>query len=333
MNSSRSGRLGGLVLRNTTAILFVAVFAFFTLQTPRFVEPESISNIIKQAAFTGVIAVGMTFVLLTAGIDLSVGSNMYLSPIVAGLLMRDVGFGVFPAFIAALLVGALFGAVNAFCIVKLKIIPFLVTLATLVAGRGLGLAITRTFAVDYPQSMLDFGTWSFLGIPMPIIVFAALVLIAHLVLTQTQFGRQVFAIGNDLEAAQKAGINPGRVIAAVYVICGVCAALGGFILMAQIGKLNQGFGEGKELDVIAATVLGGTSLFGGAGNAFGAVVGSVLIQMVQAGLVFTQVNLYLQPMIQATIIFLAVFFDSIRGARLASLRRRYIRAATETERF
>src|SRR4051812_788194 len=111
MNSSRSGRLGGLVLRNTTAILFVAVFAFFTLQTPRFVEPECISNIIKQAAFTGLIAVGMTFVLLTAGIDLSVGSNMYLSPIVAGLLMRDVGFGVFPAFIAALLVGALFGAV------------------------------------------------------------------------------------------------------------------------------------------------------------------------------------------------------------------------------
>lgn len=326
MKIGHSGRVTELLLRNTTPILFIIVFLFFTSQSPRFLEPENISNIIKQAAFTGVIVVGMTFVLLTAGIDLSVGSNMYLAPIVAGLLMRDVGFGVLPAFIAALLVGVLFGAVNAFCIVKLKIVPFIVTLATLVAGRGLGLAITRTFAVDYPRSLLDFGVWSFVGIPMPIIVFAIVVVTAHVVLTRTQFGRQIYAIGNDIEAAKKAGINTGRVIAGVYMICGLCAALGGFILMAQIGKLNQGFGEGKELDIIAATVLGGTSLFGGVGNATGAVVGSVLIQMVQTGLVFMGVDLYLQPMIQAVIIFLAVFFDALRGSRLAQLRQRFIRS-------
>jgi ribose transport system permease protein len=326
MKIRRIEQVTELLLRNTTLILFVVVFLFFSVQSRRFLELENISNIIKQAAFTGVIAVGMTFVLLTAGIDLSVGSNMYLAPIVAGLLMRDAGFGVFPAFAAALLVGTLFGAVNAFCIVRLKIVPFVVTLATLVAGRGLGLAITRTFAVDYPRSLLDFGVWSFLGIPMPIIVFAIVVVGAYVVLTQTPFGRQVYAVGNDVEAAKKAGINTGRVIAAVYMICGLCAALGGFILMAQIGKLNQGFGEGKELDVIAATVLGRTSLFGGVGNAFGAVVGSVLIQMVQTGLVFTGVNLYLQPMIQAFIIFLAVFFDALHGSRLAQLKRRFIRA-------
>jgi ribose transport system permease protein len=145
-------------------------------------------------------------------------------------------------------------------------------------------------------------------------------------LTRTQFGRQIYAVGNDVDAAEKAGIHTGRKIATAYIICGMCAALGGFVLMAQIGKLNQGFGEGKELDVIAATVLGGTSLFGGVGGAFGALVGSVLIQMVQAGLVFIQVNLYLQPMIQAAIIFLAVFFDAVRGSRLARLKRRYIRA-------
>jgi ribose/xylose/arabinose/galactoside ABC-type transport system permease subunit len=160
---------------------------------------------------------------------------------------------------------------------------------------------------------------------MPIIVFAIVVVIAHIILTRTPFGRQIYAIGNDIEAAKKAGINTGRVIAGVYMICGLCAALGGFILMAQIGKLNQGFGEGKELDIIAATVLGGTSLFGGVGNATGAVVGSVLIQMVQTGLVFMGVDLYLQPMIQAGIIFLAVFFDALRGSRLAQLRQRFIR--------
>lgn len=326
MTTDRGRRLTELALRNTTLILFVVVFLFFGVQSPRFLELENISNVIKQAAFTGIVVVGMTFVLLTAGIDLSAGSNMYLSPIIAGLLMRDAGFGVIPAFAAALLVGALFGAVNAFCIVRLKIIPFMVTLATLVAGRGLGLAITRTYAVDYPRSLLEFGVWSLLGIPMPIVVFAIVVLVSHFVLARTPFGRHVYAVGNDIEAAKKAGLNTGRVITTVYIISGMCAALGGFILMAQIGKLNQGFGEGKELDIIAAAVLGGTSLFGGVGNAFGAVIGSVLIQMVQAGLVFVQINLYLQPMIQAAVIFLAVFFDGLRGSRLAQLRRRYIRA-------
>jgi ribose/xylose/arabinose/galactoside ABC-type transport system permease subunit len=267
----------------------------------------------------------MTFVLLTGGIDLSVGSNIYLSALFSGLFMQ-LGFEVVPGLVVALLVGMIFGGINAFCIVKLKIVPFVVTLATLVAGRGLGTAITESHAIDYPRSVLDFGVAPVLGIPMPIIVFALVVLSAHFVLTRTPFGRQVYAVGNDMEAAKKAGIDTERVTAAVYIISGLCAALGGFVLIAQVGRLTQPFGEGKELEVIAAAVLGGASLFGGIGNAFGAVMGAVLIQMVQIGLVFTEVNLYLQPMIQAAIIFLAVFFDSLRGSRLAKLKRRYIRA-------
>jgi ribose/xylose/arabinose/galactoside ABC-type transport system permease subunit len=316
-----------LALQYTTVILFVAVFLFFGLPSPRFLEAQSISNIIKQAAFTGIVAVGMTFVLLTASIDLSVGSNMYLSSLIAGLLMRHAGFDVLPALVAALVVGMLYGAVNAFFIVRLNIIPFIVTLATLVAGRGIGTALTESVSLDYPAGMLAFGGSQLFGvIPMPIAMFVVIVMIAHLILTRTPFGRQVYAVGNDMEAAKKAGINTGRIIAAVYIISGLCAALGGFILIAQIGRLDQPFAEGKEFDAIAAAVLGGTSLFGGVGNAFGAVIGSVLIQMVQAGLVFTGVNLYLQPMIQAAIIFLAVFFDSLRDIRLTRLKRRYIRS-------
>ena len=148
---------------------------------------------------------------------------------------------------------------------------------------------------------------------------------AHVVLTRTPFGRQVYAVGNDPEAARKAGIDIDRIVFSVYVICGVCAALGGVMLIALIGRLNQTFGVGKEFDVITAAVLGGTSLFGGVGYAFGAVVGSVLVQMVQAGMVFIRVNLYLQPMVLAGIIFLAVFFDSLREARLLKLKRRFIR--------
>jgi ribose/xylose/arabinose/galactoside ABC-type transport system permease subunit len=319
-----------LVLRNVTPLIFVALFLYFGLQAPRFLGLDSIANIVKQASFIGIIAVGMTFVLLTAGIDLSVGSNMYLSAMSAAYLMQvpalQNNWGVALAILAGLLTGALFGAVNAFCVVVLRITPFLVTLATLVAGRGLGTAVTESFGLEFPASYLAFGASNLLGIPMPIVVFAIVVLVAHIVLSRTQFGRQIYAIGNDPETARKAGIAVDRIVFVVYVVCGFCAAAGGVTLIALIGRLNQTFGVGKEFDVITAAVLGGTSLFGGVGQAFGAVIGSTLVQMVQSGMIFIGVNIYLQPMALAVIIFLAVLIDAIRSARLEKLRRRMLRS-------
>jgi ribose/xylose/arabinose/galactoside ABC-type transport system permease subunit len=257
-----------LVFNNSTLILFLVVFIVFGLSSPRFFTLENIINFVKQASYTGIIAVGMTFVLLTAGIDLSVGSNMYLSAVISGLLMRSLGLDVLPALLIALLVGTVFGAINAFA---------------LVVG------------------------------------------VAYLILTRTTTGRQIYAVGNDIEAAKKAGINTNRVIISVYLVSGFCAALAGFILASQVIRVDRSFAEGREFDAIAASVLGGTSLFGGVGNVFGAVVGAVLIQMVQTGLQFNQVNLYLQPMVRAFIIFVTVFFDSLREANQAKLKRRFIR--------
>lgn len=318
-----------LLLRNVTLLIFLALFLYFGLQAPRFLGLDSIANIVKQSSFIGIIAVGMTFVLLTAGIDLSVGSNMYLSAMSAAYLMQvpalQNSWGVALALVAGLLTGTLFGAVNAFCIVVLRITPFLVTLATLVAGRGLGTAITESFGLELPAPYLAFGASSLFGVPMPIVVFAIVVATAHLVLSRTQFGRQIYAVGNDPEAARKAGLAVDRIVFAVYVICGFCAAIGGVTLIALIGRLNQTFGVGKEFDVITAAVLGGTSLFGGVGQAFGAVIGSTLVQTVQSGMIFIGINLYLQPMVLAGIIFLAVLIDAIRSARLEKLRRRMLR--------
>lgn len=322
-------RLVELLLRNVTLLIFIALFLYFGVQAPRFLGLDSIANIVKQASFIGIIAVGMTFVLLTAGIDLSVGSNMYLSAMSGAYLMQvpalQNGWGVVAAILAGLLTGTLFGAVNAFCVVVLRITPFLVTLATLVAGRGLGTAITESFGLQLPPVYLAFGASSLFGIPMPIVVFAIIVFGAHIVLSRTQFGRQVYAVGNDPEAARKAGIAVDRIVFAVYVICGFCAAVGGVALIALIGRLNQTFGVGKEFDVITAAVLGGTSLFGGIGQAFGAVIGSTLVQTVQSGMIFIGIDLYLQPMVLAGVIFLAVLIDAIRSARLEKLGRRMLR--------
>lgn len=319
--------LSRLALEHTPVLLFLAVFLLFGLLEPRFLEYGSFENILKQASYIGIVAVGMTLVLLTAGIDLSVGSNMYVSAAVAGLVMQQHGAPVWVGLLASLAVGLAFGAVNAFAITRLGIVPFIVTLGTLVAGRGVGLALTGSRAVPFPEPVLAIGSGRLLGlVPLPLAIFGAVVLLAHLFLHHTPMGRQIYAVGEDAEGARRAGIPTRRRLATVYLLCGMLAALGGFVSVAQLGIVNAGFGEGDEFDAIAAAVLGGTSLFGGRGTVFpGTVLGTVLIQMVAAGLVFTQVDLYLQPLVIAGIIFVAVMLDSLRTRRLSSRARRTIR--------
>lgn len=316
-----------LALQNTPLILFVLVFLIFGILSPNFFQYKNFENILVQASYIGIIGVGMTFVLLTAGVDLSVGSNMYLSAAVAGTLILGSGLPVWIAVVGTLVTGLLFGLVNALAITRLKIIPFIVTFGTLALGRGLALSLTQSEDVTFPNSFLLISSQRLFGIiPIPIVIFAVVVLIAHLVLTQTTFGKQVYAVGNDLEAAKKAGINTSRILLYVYIISGVCAALGGLISVAQLGDANAGFGQNREFDAIAIAVLGGTSLFGGRGTVFpGTVLGTILIQMVTSGLIFTNVDIYLQPLVFGAIIFLAVLLDSIRSGQLAKLDRRNIR--------
>ena len=314
-----------IAVRNATWLIFAAVLVWFGLQAPLFLMPESLANIVKQSSFIGIAALGMTLVLLTGGIDLSVGAVMFLAPLIAGIAMRALDLPVPAGLGIALVAGVAMGAINAFLIVVLRVIPFIVTLATLFLFRGFGTWLTSSTQFDFPEEMRAFGLSSVAGVPMPIVVFAAVALGVHVILAHTTFGRQVYALGNDPEAARKSGIKTGWVQARVYVLCSACAAVSGFVLIAQIGRLDAGFGEGREFDVIAAAVLGGASLMGGTGTAFGAVVGATLIQTVKLGLVFTGVNLYLQPILLGAIIFLAVLADGLRGQRLRARLRRTIR--------
>ncbi len=314
-----------LALNNASLFLFAAVLAVFAAQSPKFLTGPNLLNIVVQSSSTAIVAVGMTFVLLTAGVDLSVGAIMFVAAAVAGkLALGGAPLGLALAVILA--IGLACGALNAWLITRWRLIPFVVTLATLYLGRGFALWFTETRAMNLPSGFLALGTDRWLGIPAPILVLAAVVALAHAVLTRTPFGRQLYALGCDAEAARKAGLPAGRLLGAVYVISGFCAALGGILALAQLGAVSPTFGTNKEFAAIAAAVLGGTSLFGGRGSVFpGAVLGALLIQSVENGLVILNADPYLYPLITSGIIFLAVLTDSARGALIARLSRRKIR--------
>ena len=314
-----------LALNSAPLLLFAGVFLVFGSLAPRFLQTQNLVNILVQSSSTAIVAIGMTFVLLTAGVDLSVGAIMFVAAAVAGKLMLS-GAPLWLALAMIVLIGLLAGLLNALFITWLRIVPFIVTLATLYLGRGFALWLTQTRAMNLPDSFLLLGTTRLAGVPLPVWTLAAVLLLAHLVLTRTPFGRQIYAVGHNIEAARKAGLNTGLILASVYVISGFCAAVGGIVSLAQLGAVSPTFGTNKEFSAIAAAVLGGTSLFGGRGQVFpGTLLGAVLIQTVENGLVIVNADPYLYPLITSAIIFLAVLMDSVRTGLLAKWSRRRIR--------
>ena len=313
------------LLRLIPLALLAALIAGFSLLSPRFLDVQNVVNILVQSSSLAIAAVGMTFVLLTAGIDLSQGSVMFLAAAITGKLL--LGGAPFPvAILAALVAGLLCGGLHAALIVRLKLLPFIATLAALYAERGLGLYITETRAMNLPESILAFGSGRALGIPFPVWVLAAVAAAAQLCLDRTPFGRQVYACGSNLESARRAGVRTGAILASVYMISGVCAALAAVVSLAQLGAVSPTFGNQREFAAIAAAVLGGTSLFGGRGSVVpGALLGAVLIQTVESGLVIVNADPYLYPLVLAGVIFLAVLLDGIRQAYRRRVEARKIR--------
>ncbi|MBN2507990.1 MAG: ABC transporter permease [Verrucomicrobia bacterium] len=314
-----------LALRGAPLVLCAVVFVVFGLLAPRFLEGANLVNILVQSSSTAIVAIGMTFVLLTAGVDLSVGALMFVAAAVAGKLALG-GAPLAVAVVAVVGVGLGGGLLNALLVTRLGIVAFIATLGTLYVERGFALWLTETRAMNLPESVLGLGTARLAGVPLPVVILAGILAAAHGVLTRTPYGRQIYAVGQNLEAARKAGIATGRIVASVYVVSGVCAAVGGLVSLAQLGAVSPTFGTAKEFGAIAAAVLGGTSLFGGRGQVFpGTLLGAVLIQTVENGLVILNADPYLYPLITSGIIFVAVLLDSAGTALLASRSRRRIR--------
>jgi ribose transport system permease protein len=310
-------------LRWTPLAIFVLLIAGFGALSPRFLTVDNLGAILVQSSWLMVVALGVTFVLLTAGVDLSVGSTMYLAAIAVGLGLPDAP--VWTCLLAAPLVGAAFGLINGSLIVRLGIPAFIVTLAMIFVGRGIGLYFSSTRIVYASTPVADFGRASLLGIPVPLWLAAGAVGVGWIALNRTAFGPYLRSIGADADGARRAGVPIRVVTLSVYVLCGAMAGLGGFISLSQTSAASGAFGQNAEFLAIAAAVLGGTSLFGGRGNLWAPVIGAVLIMTVQNGLVMINANPYAYPVITGAVILIAALFDSFRSRAQARLERRAIR--------
>ena len=320
----------GLLARLAPLIFLVVLMAGFAIGQPRFLSPFNLLNVMRQVSVYGLLAVGMTFVILTAGIDLSIGSMIAFCGLVAAAVAKGgivnrfavgagaeaLGYGWQLAALAAIAVGLACGFVQGFAITRLKVPPFVVTLGGMSAFRGAALLFSEGGPISgFGDSYVWWGQGKIGDVPVPVIIFIVFAFIAHIVLRYTRYGRQVYAVGGNPEAARLSGLNVRRVLLSVYVITGFFAGLGAFILSARLNSAEAVAGTGYELTVIASVVIGGTSLFGGTGTIFGTVVGTILIGVLLNGLVLLNVSPYIQQIIIGVIIVLAVAFDTFAKSR------------------
>ncbi|WP_395686275.1 ABC transporter permease [Aestuariivirga sp.] len=309
-------------------IFLLLLMLVFAIMEPRFLSSINLFNVMRQVSITGLLAIGMTFVILTAGIDLSIGSLLAFAGLVAAAVakggMEDrftvgdetIGYGWQLAALAAMVVGLLGGLLQGVAITRLKVPAFVVTLGGMSVFRGAALLFASGGPISGFQP--DYTWWGqgrIWSVPVPVIIFLVAAVIAHVVLSYTRYGRRVYAVGGNPEAARLAGVNVNAVIASVYIIMGFFAGLGAFVLSARLNSAEAVAGTGYELTVIASVVIGGTSLFGGTGSIFGTVIGTLLIGVLLNGLVLMNVNSYVQQIIIGVIIVLAVAFDTFAKSR------------------
>jgi ribose/xylose/arabinose/galactoside ABC-type transport system permease subunit len=316
-----------LLGRFAPVIFLVILAVIFTSQQPAFASEQNFWFLLRQNFVYGILAVGMTFVILTGGIDLSVGSVLAFAGLVAaavakGSNWRDVGnpdaggTAVLMAALAAMAVGAGAGLIHGFAIAKLRVPAFVVTLGGLAAWRGAAQVMSQGQPINRFSDDYRFWGAGFVGpAPVPVIIFAGFVLFGFLVLRFTTYGRSIYAVGGNPEAARLSGLNTTGLIMSVYVISGFCAGLCGFLLTARLGAAEVVAGMGYELIVIAAVVIGGTSLFGGEGSVLGTLVGTLLIGVLYSGLAINNVNPYFQPIIIGVIVVLSVYLDQLAKRR------------------
>ncbi|WP_304681953.1 ABC transporter permease subunit [uncultured Clostridium sp.] len=280
-----------------------------TFVSPAFMTLSNITNVFTQVSTNAIIAVGMTFVILTGGIDLSVGSTVAISGAFAASIIKSTN-NVFLAIIVAGIVGIVIGLINGLLISKGKLQAFIATLATMTIFRGVTLVFTNGTPISkLSESFVNIGNGKLGFIPIPVVITVIVFIIAVYVLTQTRFGRYLYALGGNEDSARLSGINTNKIKTLVYVISGFASSIAGVIIASRIGSASPNAGTGFELDAIAAVVIGGTSLAGGEGRITGTLIGALIIGVLNNGLNLMNISPFYQSIVKGLVILIAVLLD------------------------
>lgn len=300
----------GKILRQF-GLVFVAliIIIFMSITSDVFLTSQNITNILRQISINGILAVGMTFVILTGGIDLSVGSVVAITGVIVGSLL-DTGTNWVLASIAALVISVICGLINGWLIAYIGFQPFIATLSTMTIGSG----FAKLYSDGKPYMISDpafkkIGQGAFLGVPIPIILLVIFCILGLVILMMTTFGRYVFAIGGNMSAAKLSGVRTQRIQTMVYVFSAICAWMVGLVLAARISSGQPTAGEGYEMDAIAATAIGGTSMNGGIGSLTGTIIGFILLGLLQNSMNLMNINSFWQDIVKGLLIIVAVFLD------------------------
>ena len=293
------------------AAFFVLCLVFFSVGTDTFLTAGNILNVLRQAAPVLVVAVAMALVIITGGIDLSVGSQVALVNAVAAILMQQ-GIPSFAVVVLMLFLGALMGLAQGWFIASERMEPFIVTLAGLSIIRGFALWLTQGYSIPIADAPAFFwlGRGDLLGIPVPALIALLTVAAGFVILRSTLYGRRVVAVGSNLEAARRVGMPSARILASVYVVSGLACAVAGLLIAARLGSGSSNAAVGFELQVIAAVVLGGTALQGGRGSMLGTVLGTLTIAVIGNGLILMHISPFFTQIVTGAIILVAIWLNT-----------------------
>jgi ribose transport system permease protein len=312
--------LKSLAIRFQSVLALSLLVIGLSLASDRFLLPDNILNVLRQIAVNVCLSTGMTMIILSGGIDLSVGSMLALTGAIAAGLMKNgitletlgvqVQFTCFGGIVAALVVGMILGSCNGIAITRFKLPPFVATLGMLSIARGLTMLWTGGFPItSLGDDFAQLGTGYFLGIPMPVWIAGFVVAVFMVVTQRTRFGRYLYAIGGNERAAELSGINVPRTKLMVYAIGGMLAGVAGLLVTSRLDSATPNAGNGDELDSIAAVVIGGTSLSGGRGSILGTVLGCLIIGVLNNGMVLLEVSAFWQPVVKGVVIIVAVAIE------------------------
>ena len=305
--------IGNVLLMYGVYLVYLILLAVISILAKGFLSPSNLLHLLTQASVLIIVCVGNTFVLLSAGIDMSVGSIAFFGPALAAYLISKSGLNPYMAIVLVLVVGALLGSLNGVIVRQFNIYPLITTLGVLFAGRGMGQYLIQGGAHAVPAEIRFIGNGAIIGIPVSIIIAAVFLVVGQLVLRNTTLGRQVVAVGDNEEAAVKSGINVPKIKFTVYLISGIASAVAGLVLSGEVTVVDPGLGNGMEFDVLIALVVGGVSVFGAKGSVFpGAFIGVLFLQTIFNGLVAANASPYLFPVLKGIVIFAAILLDTIK---------------------